>query len=187
MQEVLSFWIDEVGEQGWYREDAEVDGAIRRRFGPIWEDMAQGQHRDWLCGAQGALAYLLVTDQFSRNMHRGSALSFATDAKARSAAKLAVLKGWDLRISGSLRQFFYLPMMHSEILSDQEHCMRMFLTRMPKSDSNLRHARAHRQVIRDFGRFPYRNDALGRASTDHEQAWMAAGGYRLALAAVDAT
>lgn len=186
VQVILDFWLNEVGPQGWYRVDAALDDKIRSRFEPLWQAAAAGQHRRWLCGGRGTLAYLLLTDQFSRNMFRGTGQSFATDGLARSAAKLAVLKGWDMRIAAPHRQFFYLPMMHSEILSDQDQSVRLFLTRMPDETDNLRHACAHRNVIRDFGRFPYRNDALGRVSTQRETDWMDAGGYRLALENVDA-
>ncbi len=111
-------------------------------------------------------------------MFRGSGRAFASDKVALAAAKQAISRDWDLRIDPPARQFFYLPLMHSEVLSDQDRCVRLMLDRMPeRGGSNLLHARAHRQVIRDFGRFPYRNDALARHSTPKEQAYVAAGGY----------
>jgi uncharacterized protein (DUF924 family) len=111
-------------------------------------------------------------------MFRGSDKAFATDCAALAAAKAAVDRKWDLRIDEPARQFFYLPMMHSESLTDQERCVRLIKERMPTCGaSNLQHARAHREVIRLFGRFPYRNAVLQRPSTEPEMAYVEAGGY----------
>ena len=132
----------------------------------------------WLTYPSGTLAYIILTDQFPRNMHRNSGEAFATDGIARAAAKMAIDRNWDLRIDEPARQFFYLPLMHSECLADQERCVRLMMTRMPETGaSNLVHARAHREVIRRFGRFPYRNEALARQTHGAEAAFLAAGGY----------
>jgi uncharacterized protein (DUF924 family) len=132
----------------------------------------------WLTYPSGTLSYIILTDQFPRNMLRGSGEAFATDGIARAAAKMAIDRNWDMRIDEPARQFFYLPLMHSECLADQERCVRLMMTRMPETgDSNLVHARAHREVIRRFGRFPYRNEALARPSHAAEAAFLAAGGY----------
>lgn len=177
-EEVLEFWLDEVGPSGWYSVSEELDQEISRRFLGSWHKARAGGFAQWLTYPSGTLAYLIVTDQFSRNMFRGQPEAFASDRQAVAAAKVAIHKKWDLRIDEPARQFFYLPLMHSENLCDQERCMRMFLDRMPQSGaSNLLHAKAHREVIRKFGRFPYRNDALSRASTQIEQAYVAQGGY----------
>jgi len=136
----------------------------------------------------GALAYLILTDQFPRNMFRGTAKAFSTDGAALSLSKIAVERNWDLKIDGPARQFFYLPMMHSECISDQERCIRMFTTRMDGEDgSNLLHAQAHRDVIRRFGRFPFRNEALERRTLDAEAAFLAAGGYGATVREMQAT
>lgn len=177
-QEVLAFWLDEVGEKGWYIQDETLDTQIRDRFGPAWQQAAEGAYSLWLTYPSGALAYLILTDQFPRNMFRGQADAFATDDIARAAAKASIKKGWDMKIDEPARQFFYMPLMHSESLCDQDRCVRLMLERMPTSGpSNLLHARAHREVIRQFGRFPYRNEALSRSMTQSEQDYVTAGGY----------
>jgi uncharacterized protein (DUF924 family) len=146
----------------------------------------EGRYSLWLTYPSGTLAYIILTDQFPRNMYRGSAQAFAADRLALSAAKTAVQKGWDRKIDEPARQFFYLPMMHSECLSDQEQSVRLILERMPRTGAdNLVHARAHREVIRRFGRFPYRNKALSRDTTQAETAFIAAGGYGETLRSLD--
>ncbi len=177
-EDVLKFWLDEIGPDGWYKQDEELDQTIRDKFEALWERSREGALSLWLTYPSGALAYIILTDQFPRNMFRGQGKAFATDRAALAAAKSAVDKGWDLKIDEPARQFFYLPMMHSENLCDQERCVRLMCARMPESgDSNLLHARAHREVIRQFGRFPYRNEALERSTTAPEQDYVAAGGY----------
>lgn len=177
-EDILKFWLDEVGPDGWYIQDDDLDTQIRARFLPVWEAAEEGRFSLWLTYPSGVLAYIILTDQFPRNMFRGSGRAFATDRAALMAAKAAVDKGWDLKIDEPARQFFYLPMMHSENLCDQERCVRLMCERMPQSGaSNLLHARAHREVIRQFGRFPYRNHALKRHSTDQENAYVDSGGY----------
>ncbi|SOH93562.1 Uncharacterized conserved protein, DUF924 family [Monaibacterium marinum] len=181
---VLSFWIEEVGEKGWYIQDDDLDATITDRFGGLWQQVADGELSDWLISARGVLALLIVTDQFPRNMFRGQGKSFATDAMAMRVARMGILRRDDLHYRGPERQFFYLPMMHAESISHQEHAVRQFMLKMPKSASNLFHARAHRDVIRTYGRFPYRNAALGRSSTKAEESYILAGGYGATLRAM---
>ena len=173
-EEVLSFWLDEVGESRWYIEDKALDAEISARFRTTWDGAVAGQYSLWLTYPNGALAYIILTDQFSRNMFRGQAKAFSSDRMALAAAKAAIDRGWDLRIDEPARQFFYMPLMHSENLCDQERCVRLMCKR---SRGNLLHARAHREVIRLFGRFPFRNEALSRGMTDPENAYVTAGGY----------
>jgi len=182
-EQVLEFWLDRVGPKGWYKaDDAALDDEIRSTFMPVWEAARDGGLGLWLTYPTGALAYLIVTDQFSRNMFRGEAEAFLLDPLALAVAKSVIHKGWDLRIDGAPRQFFYLPLMHSESLADQERCVRLLVERMPVTGAdNLRHAQAHREVIRQFGRFPYRNAALGRTHTRSETDYTADGGYALTL------
>lgn len=176
--DVLRFWLDEVGQKGWYEQDEALDAQIRARFLDGWESVRTGTYAMWLTYPTGTLAYIILTDQFPRNMFRGDARAFETDRAALTAAKVAINRGWDLRIDEPARQFFYLPLMHSENLCDQERCIRLICERMPEhGPANLLHARAHREVIRRFGRFPYRNAALGRSSTAPERAFEAEGGY----------
>ncbi len=176
--EVLKFWLDEVGPAGWYAPSEELDQEIKDRFEETWEAARKGACGLWLTYPSGTLAYIILTDQFPRNMFRGSAKSFATDRAALAAAKIAIKRKWDMQIDEPARQFFYLPLMHSENLCDQERCVRLMHERMPKYGAgNIVHARAHREIIRQFGRFPYRNEALERKSTAPEQEYVAKGGY----------
>lgn len=177
-EDVLSFWVNEVGPTRWYIEDDELDAQIRDRFGALWQQAREGKCCCWMTSARGALGYIILTDQMPRNMFRGSGQAFATDKLSRAASKFAIDRGWDLKVAEPERQFFYLPLMHSENLCDQERCVRLMCERMSESGaSNLLHARAHREVIRKFGRFPYRNDALDRAPTESERVYVAQGGY----------
>ena len=181
--DVTRFWIDEVGPEGWYKSDPELDDSIRNGFHETWQQVAvascDGKGLDeWMMSPETTLALLIVLDQFARNMFRGDPRSFATDAKARAVAKKAIDRGWDLRIPCPERQFFYMPLMHSECLSDQDRAVRLMKTRMDGSTLNLLHAKAHREVIRRFGRFPYRNETLSRTDTPSESKFINDGGYR---------
>ena len=186
-EDVLAYWLDDLSPSDWYRSDEALDQAIRDRFVNDWQEAVAGGRSHWLANPAGTLAYIILLDQFPRNMFRGSGRAFASDKAALAAAKCAIRKGWDLRIDEPARQFFYLPLMHSENLCDQDRCVRLMLTRMPRTGgANLLHARAHREVIRRFGRFPYRNEALGRANTAAESEFIEEGGYGAAIEAVKA-
>lgn len=175
---VNAFWLDEVGPEGWYEVDPALDERVRERFAGLWGQAMEGELSLWLTYPSGTLAYLILTDQMPRNMWRGTAKAFASDCAALMAAKAAIDRDWDLRIDEPARQFFYLPLMHSERLPDQDRCVRLICTRLPETGaSNLLHAKAHREVIRRFGRFPYRNQALGRSDTPAEAAFLRSGGY----------
>ena len=173
--EVLTFW-QEAGPESWYRQDALFDRPIRDRFGALWDLACAGGCDHWAMGPKGALGLIVLTDQLPRNMFRDSPRAFASDARALRIAASALNHGWDLRVAEPMRQFFYLPFMHSEMLTDQDRSVRLFKARMEGGD-NLLHARAHREVIRRYGRFPYRNAALGRVSTPQEEVFLHAGGY----------
>ncbi len=185
-EELIDFWLNEVGEQGWYKQDDALDARIRERWLPVWEEARTGAFDSWRCAPRSTLALLVLFDQFPRNMFRGDARAFATDIPARKAAKDAILRGMDKRVDLPERQFFYLPLEHSELPSDQYHAVRLMLLNFGRDSEMLRHARAHREVIRRFGRFPFRNAALGRESRPDEVAFLAAGGYAAALESVPA-
>lgn len=177
-EEILSFWLDEIGPDGWYKDDPTLDQTIRDKFEAAWQHACEGSFSLWLTYPSGALAYIILMDQFSRNMFRGTGKAFSTDRAALAAAKSAIDKGWDMRLDEPARSFFYLPLMHSENLCDQDRCVRLMCERMPKHGvDNLLHARAHRAVIRQFGRFPTRNAQLGRMSTKLEAEYLQRGGY----------
>ncbi len=186
-EEVLGFWLDKVGPDGWYAGGDALDDEIRERFEGLHKRAVDGALSLWLTYPSGSLAYIILTDQFSRNMFRDSATAFATDGIAKAAAKAAISKGWDMRIDEPARQFFYMPLMHSEHLEDQDRAVRLFKTRMPETgDLNLPHACAHREIIRRYGRFPTRNAALGRVTRYEEQKFLDDGGYGAVVRAVKA-
>lgn len=186
-EDIRRFWIDEVGPEGWYQGSEELDARIHERFGETWEKAAAGEFNGWGCDPDKALSLIILLDQFPRNMFRGSALAFSTDRKALCFAKKAIERGYDMRTPEPERQFFYMPLMHSESLTDQERCVRLMKTRMPETGAvNLTHAKVHREVIRKFGRFPYRNDALSRQMTAQENAYLESGGYAETLREVQA-
>ncbi|MEL6170205.1 MAG: DUF924 family protein [Pseudomonadota bacterium] len=188
-EDVLRFWLDEVGQnkERWFRSDPELDAEIRERFQSTWTAAMDGALSLWLTYPSGSLAYIILTDQFPRNMFRDTPEAFASDALARAAAKSAIAKDWDLRIDEPARQFFFMPLMHSECLPDQDRCIRLLMTRMPETgDRNILHARVHREIIRKFGRFPYRNEALSRDTNATEAAFMADGGYGATLRELEA-
>ena len=183
-EDVLAFWLDECTPEDWYKSDPSFDAVVRDRFLGAWKEARDGAYGLWLTYPSGTLAYIILTDQFPRNMFRDDGLAFSTDHIALAAAKMAIDRNWDLKIDEPARQFFYLPLMHSENLADQDRAVRLIHTRMPQTGENNReHACAHRAVIRDFGRFPYRNAALGRRTTPAEQAFLDAGGYGAAIRA----
>lgn len=184
VEEILRFWRVEVGEKNWYQSTEEIDAAIRRRFAPLWQVAAQGALSDWERSPKGALALILLLDQFPRNMFRDDPRAFQTDPAARRHATRAIAEGHDMQIGPPLQQFFYLPFMHSEDMADQDRAVQLFAERWYSPD-NLKHARAHRSVIEQFGRFPWRNSELNRETTPEEETFLREGGYRAALAAAD--
>jgi len=183
--EVVEFWAG-AGPEAWYDSNAEFDAEIRARFLETWEkvstvDCESPAYEPWVATAETCLGLVILLDQFPRNMFRDQARAFASDKRARAVAKRAIEKGWDQRIGGPLQQFFYMPLVHSECLADQDHAVRLFKSRMSDATGNMLHARAHREIIRRFGRFPFRNAALSRATTGAEAAFLSEGGYRRIL------
>lgn len=178
-REVLDYWLG-LGPEAWYRGGEALDREIRDRWLPLWEGASTGALRHWRCAPDSTLALLVVLDQFPRNMFRDDARAFSTDKRALDVAKTAILHGTDRSQPLPERQFFYTPLMHSEILSNQDQSVRLYLMSFGRGEQ-LRHARAHREIIRRFGRFPYRNAALGRESTPEEVAFLAGGGYRAVI------
>jgi uncharacterized protein (DUF924 family) len=175
--ELLDFWLHEIGPKGWYAGGEEIDTLCRDRFEDLWQAAHDGGLEHWVDGTVGTLAYLILTDQIPRNIHRGTALAFATDARARSAARKAVAAAWDMGSPEPERQFFYMPFEHSEDPADQALAVQFLTERLASDPDMALHARAHQEVIRRFGRFPNRNEALGRPSTPTEQTYLDNGGY----------
>ena len=183
-EEVLEFWLKDTGAKGWYKNSDALDDTIRTRFLDTWKQAKAGDLDYWECSPTNALALLIVLDQFPRNMFRGDGQSFATDAKALALAKKSVSKRFDMDTPSPERQFFYLPLMHSENGSDQDMSVRLVKLNLGEGEV-LKHARIHRDVIRKFGRFPYRNDALGRNTTQAEAKYLANGGYAFSVREFD--
>ncbi|MEL6277675.1 MAG: DUF924 family protein [Pseudomonadota bacterium] len=175
---VLAFWLNEVGRTGWFKTDPGVDQAIRDRFTSVYQAAARGDLDAWRATPAGALALIIALDQFPRNMFRDHAKAFATDAKARAVALEAISNGFDLQTPEPDRMMFYLPLEHSEVLEDQDLCVSLISERLRSEQEGVRHAEAHRDLIRRFGRFPHRNEALGRPSTAEEAEFLLGGGYQ---------
>jgi uncharacterized protein (DUF924 family) len=172
--EIVSFW-GEAGRDKWFNQDESFDQTIRLKFLPTYEAAARGEFAAWEESVEGALALVLLLDQFPRNMFRGDARAFATDVLAQAVADRALARCFDQGTDLALRSFFYLPFMHSEALIDQDRSVRLYEA-LGVSDQ-LRWATEHRHVVRRFGRFPGRNLALGRETTPAEQAFLEANGF----------
>ena len=172
--EILAFWRD-AGPARWYSRDDAFDAEVRRRFLGLWQRAAAGELSSWETSDDGALALVIVLDQFPRNMFRDDIRTYASDAQAREVAHRAVERGVDARIDGALREFLYLPFMHSEHLADQLRCIE--LSRAAGHTESLKWAEHHANIIRRFGRFPHRNRLLGRATTPEEQVFLDEGGF----------
>lgn len=173
MNGIVDFWRD-AGPAKWFARDDAFDTALRTRFLDEHFAAARRELEAQLDDADGALALILLLDQFPRNGFRNSAHAFATDPLAREYADRTIAAGLDQRIDAALRIFIYLPFEHSEAMADQDRAVALIAA---LGDANyLKYAHAHRDVIRRFGRFPHRNRALARVSTPEEQAWLDAGG-----------
>jgi len=172
--DIVTFWR-EAGRDRWFNKNADFDAEIRQRFLTAHEAAAAGQLTAWETTAEGALALLILLDQFPRNMFRDSSRAFATDPLARTIAAGALVRGFDSHVPADMRTFFYLPFEHSEDLADQERCIALY--KAAGDADNLKWAELHADIIRRFGRFPHRNVLLGRASTPEEQAFLESGGF----------
>ena len=177
--EILHFWFgdgsDPDHERRWFVQDAAFDETCRTGFLADHERAAAGELDFWSASARGALALILLLDQFPRNMFRGAPRSFATDPQALAAAREAIARGFDLALPPIQRSFVYMPFEHSESLAPQEESMRLFeklAAEHPELTGHVEYARDHFEVIRRFGRFPYRNAVLGRASTPAEMEFL---------------
>ena len=171
---VLTFWRA-AGPDKWFKKHTAFDDDIRRRFLETHEAAAASQLADWEATPDGALALLIVLDQFPRNMFRDSVRAFAADPLARAFADRTLARGFDQRVVLAERTFFYLPFEHSEAIADQERCVALF--RATGDAEALKWAELHADIIRRFGRFPHRNAALGRATTPEEQAFLDSRGF----------
>ena len=186
-EDIVDFWFGAEGspERGraraeWFRKDAAFDDAIRARFGATVERALGGGYEAWDATPAGALARVVVLDQFTRNIFRDTPRAFAGDARALAAADAAVARGFDRAVDAVQRAFFYLPFEHAEDVAMQHRSLALFgdLARATGDDTLLVWARRHADVIFRFGRYPHRNAVLGRASTPEEVEFLAQPGSR---------
>ncbi|MGD9805344.1 MAG: DUF924 family protein [Hyphomicrobiaceae bacterium] len=168
--DVIRFWLDETPAEKRFKKDTAFDDEIRARFGAVYEAIAAAPPKGDALTPRIALATLIVLDQFSRNMFRGNPKAFAADGVARSIARAAVDGGLDRQLDVAARFFIYLPFEHSEDIVDQARSVDLIAT-LGNAEWD-RYAIAHKEIIERFGRFPHRNDVLGRASTDEEIAFL---------------
>jgi uncharacterized protein (DUF924 family) len=174
--DVVEFWR-EAGSKAWFAKDASFDNAIRERFERVHHAAARGELESWGESAKGSLALLLLLDQFPRNIWRGSPHAFATDPLARRIARRAIAAGHDKEVAADLRPFFYLPFEHSENRADQDAGLAYCEALEMEGGENAKWARLHHGIIVRFGRFPHRNQSLGRDTTVEEQAFLDEGGF----------
>ena len=172
--DVVAFWR-EAGPKRWFEKDASFDDDIRQRFLKLHEAAAAGKLTAWEANAEGALALLILLDQFPRNMFRGQARAFVCDPLARAVTAGALVRGFDSQVPAELRSFFYLPFEHSEDLADQERGIALY--KAAGDAEGLKWAELHADIIRRFGRFPHRNAVLSRVTTPEEQAFLDGGGF----------
>ncbi|MGP1678389.1 MAG: DUF924 family protein [Burkholderiales bacterium] len=176
-REVLDFWFGPAGSaehgrprEAWFKKSDAFDEVIRARFLDLHRQAADGQLQPWQAAPDSLLALIVVLDQFSRNLYRGTSRAFATDAQALAAAQFAVARGFDRLLAPVQRWFVYLPYEHAEDLARQRQCLELFqgLRGDPDSAGSIDYARRHFEIIERFGRFPHRNAILGRVLTPEE-------------------
>jgi len=170
-REVIDFWFSTDASKKWWDKDPAFDNEIRSRFSALHEQAKSGELSPWRATPEGRLAEIIVLDQFSRNLFRDSAEAFARDEQARALTREALACGADLALPVQKRAFIYLPLMHSESLSDHEDAMNLFASD-PGLANNLKFEIRHKAIIERFGRYPHRNQVLGRESTAEERAFL---------------
>jgi uncharacterized protein (DUF924 family) len=177
-QSVIDFWFNEISPKQWWTKSNEFDQLIRQRFQFVYEESRNGKYLDWLNTAQSCLARIIVLDQFPRNMFREKPESFRTDALALAAANHAVSSGFDSGMPSIHKAFLYMPFMHSEALDDQAKAIELFTSAGSELTENLKSSHRHKAIIEQFGRFPHRNQILGRTSSEAEIAFLKQPGSR---------
>lgn len=166
--EVLDFWFRELTQGQWFGDGSKLDDTVRERFGELHEQAAAGELDGWAETASGRLALILLLDQFSRHIHRGTPGAFTLDAKAQRLAGEGIERGMDEDLTAAERQFFYMPLMHAENMALQDQSVEQFAKLKELGLDALGYAKEHRSQIARFDRFPGRNEALGRKSTPAE-------------------
>ena len=168
--DVLDFWFNEIPSENWFKKDEAFDEEIRRRFGSLHARAVQGELFEWRATIEGRLAEIIVLDQFSRNMYREDLRAFQYDGMALVLAQEAVRAKDAGNLPLEQRSFLYMPFMHSESL--QIHDLAMMYFDQPGLEDSFEYEKKHRAIIKRFGRYPHRNDVLGRISTPEERAFL---------------
>jgi uncharacterized protein (DUF924 family) len=171
VDELLDFWFSEEARARWFDSTPAFDEALRLQYLDTWQRGRDGKLQDWEETPDGALALVILLDQFPLNMFRDLPESYSTEAQSRAVASRAIDHGFDAALADDRKAFLYLPFMHSETLADQDLSVELF--EAAGLEFNLKWARSHRETVRRFGRFPHRNAILGRASSAEEIAWLA--------------
>jgi len=169
-QDVVAFWLSPQVKPLWFNSTAEFDTQLRQQYEALYRRAAGMHLANWEESALGALALVILLDQFPLNMYRGKAESFAGEAAARAIAQRATEHGLDQQLNGEQKSFLYMPYMHSESIADQERAISLY--QEAELHDDLQHARHHRDIVLRFGRFPHRNAILGRESTEAELAYL---------------
>ena len=162
--DVIKYWFSEKSRQHWFSSTPEIDNEIKRRYETLWMSAASGELDDWQDSPQGCLALIIVLDQFPLNMFRGKSKGFQTEKIAVEVALKAIDNGFDENLNTEELLFLFMPLMHSENLEHQNMQVKLF----EKYDFNDEYSKHHRNIVKKFGRFPHRNDILGRKSTPDE-------------------
>lgn len=171
LQEVINFWFEELEQKQWWQSSEALDTEITNRFGELHTAVVAEQFADERDSAEAYLAEIIVLDQFSRNMFRNTAKSFTYDDQALALAKEAVEKSYDQALDPTKRQFIYMPYMHSESKEVHEEALQLFTNL--GNEENIKFEKIHKNIIDRFGRYPHRNDELGRESTEEEKEYLA--------------
>ncbi len=171
VEDLLAFWFSEQARERWWRSTPAFDALVRERFAGYAAAALDGSLDDWRASAEGALALVLLLDQVPRNIHRGTPAAFAGGEAAVAVTEHALVRGFDEQLDEQRRAFLYMPLMHSEDLEHQRRCVALFELNGP--EGSLKAARQHRDIVERFGRFPHRNDVLGRESTAAERDYLA--------------
>ena len=177
---ILDFWFEELEPKDWFKGGDQVDRAIKNRFEDLLDPVYNGEHDSWLESPEGGLAAILILDQFPRNLYRTDKRMFGYDDRALRISLEGIARGMDVALEPFQRVFFYLPLEHSEVMEDQDMSIERFshlVTRVSPDQADtfreyLRYAWRHYEIIRRFGRYPHRNEILGRTSTSKELAFL---------------
>lgn len=170
-KDIVDFWFAPQARDFWFRSTDEMDNTIRARFESVWQDARDKRLLAWKESAQGCLALAIILDQFPLNMFRNRPESFSTEAAAREVSRYAIERGFEQGMSNEEKTFLFLPFMHSENLKDQDESVALF--EQAGMTDNLRWAYHHREIVRKFGRFPHRNQILGRENSTEEEVYLA--------------